>query len=304
MTNIDRILAARDHDLQEFSSDSVEDRFARAAVIRMANDMLPKDHQIHRPRLTVKITPPWDVDASIVGRLAHAIQQATGMLAQARQQNLDVTSAPPSVRTAAPIDLLPSAGATLVFDLAPDRVANRADHELFGWADVGTATYAELAAGDLCESLPPVEDAQLADLTGVLSASPTVRAAVRRIIDTPITGVSTTLTLSDHRGTTTSGLLVPEQISYLRKELKVNAARETRTEEFDGFLDGARGRRRIFYLDVNENRSIEGSIAEDLVDQVRAAEGRDVRVRLEVSSAKGHRDLYRLIDIVPQLGDA
>ena len=303
MTNIDEILAARDHDLNEFSSDGAEDRFARAAVIRMTNSLLPREHQIHRPRLTVKIDPPWNVDIGVIGQLAHAVQQATGMLTEARERKLDVTSAR-KARSAAPIQLLPSSGSTLVFNLDPSRDVTRAEHGMYTAASLAGATFVELAANDLCESLPPVDDARMSDLSGLLAASPTMRAAVKRIVSAPITGVSTTLTLANHHGETTAAKLAPDQVTYLRKELKVDAVREVHIVERDGYLDGSRGRRRIFYLDISDTRSIEGSIDEELVDQVRAAEGHNVRVRLEVSTAEGHRDLYRLIGIVPQLGDA
>lgn len=301
MVDYSEVVAARDADLMEFAGDDADSRRMRASILRMANSMLPPEDQFRKAKLTVQLRPRESVDGSLVGRFADAVQRATAKLAASRIEHASVTIASAGARRRAPVELLPSAGGTLVFDLAPDRIIRNPDGTHSDQMMATPATFAELAVGDLCESLPSEGGFVDDELDAILSASASVRSAIRGFVDIPMGQAWAEFTLTPHRGELVRGTLAPAHVSFLRRELHVDAEAKTTIEHIDGYLDGARLRRRIFYLDTSETTTIEGSIDPGQVEAVRAAENKQVRITVEATRRKWKRTLYNLVDIVPQL---
>lgn len=284
--------------LADITGSDPESDWERHAVAAMFDSVLPAPLRSRPARLIVTLDSRDRLDASILGRVADAIQRGTAKLASSRIEHRPVTIASAAVRRKTPLTLLPSPKNTLIFDLAEPLGADRRQ-------DLMTAegeSWAELAAADLCESLPVEPSMTEQELNGLLSANQTVKSAVRSVIDAPISGYLTGISLQGSGGSSVSGWLSPQDVQILREQLHVEVDEQRKTEFIDGFLDGSRGRRRIFYLDTKSN-AIEGGIAPNIVDDVRSAEGSTVRIQAEVVRRPGRRTLYTLIGLERTLKD-
>lgn len=150
----------------------------------------------------------------------------------------------------------------------------------------------------LANLLPESERADVDEFVAVAeSARVTTRRALREMaqVATAFDGFSVNLVRPDE---VVSSTLTARQGTVVLERLSDETAHISR-RELVGILDGARSRRRMFYLDVEDEGTIEGFIDEDLVPDVLRLLTRRVQARLEVEqvvskTGRRRRPTYRL----------
>jgi hypothetical protein len=103
-------------------------------------------------------------------------------------------------------------------------------------------------------------------VNNALGARVTSRRAIKEVADAAaqIGGIEMVLRRQDD---VVGASMSQHQAQTLRRQLNAREA-DTQVIQREGILDGARSRRRLFYLDVSSGESIEGIIDEALVEDV------------------------------------
>jgi hypothetical protein len=110
--------------------------------------------------------------------------------------------------------------------------------------------------------------------------------------------------------TPTAGEQVTRSMTTEQARILQGSLRESREavgyETVRGRLDGVRTRRRIFYLDRESGGTIQGAVAEDLLDEIKENLDRPVTARLRVVrtttiDGRRGRPVFELLEITPEV---
>lgn len=159
----------------------------------------------------------------------------------------------------------------------------------------------ERAVRELISILPRGVDDD-ASLDALIARRLTERSAVSDLVDA-ISKVSNGITLnleaSDARAEPNSSKLTLDQAAVLKDSL-AEASAMKEILEVPGIIDGMRTSRRVFYLDTDEGRTINGAISAEMIEDVKNAIGRHVVATVEASTIRNRagrrgRTVYQLI---------
>jgi hypothetical protein len=291
VTTSDDLRAARDGIIARHPGDRPSDEAARK-MITMATDRLLGAPE-SRARLQVRVNG--EGDAYSLNRASIAVQDATALIARflrtrSRSTSLDLDR---EDRARARLIQDGQVGRTLVLTTPAVRQSDAEPlNDASGWT--------ESALTLLAEQLPENGN-DTPRLRAVLTEPPLIRGAVGRVAKAAISagGIAVRLDRSG-RESIVSGINVA-QATELQGLLAV-----TRTVNepmmIQGHLDGLRTKRRIFFLETPMGQELFGSIADDVMVDVRRNIDMDVLARLEVTTttaASGRKPtpLYRLVGL-------
>lgn len=159
---------------------------------------------------------------------------------------------------------------------------------------------------DRLVNLLPESSRDHSAVNNALGARVTSRRAIKEVAEAAaqIGGIELVLRRQDD---VVGASMSQQQAQTLRRQLNAREA-DTQVIQREGILDGARSRRRIFYLDVFSGESIEGIIDEALVEDVlrhltQPVVATIVRTRYVSKAGVPGRPVYRLtaLDPVTQL---
>jgi hypothetical protein len=155
---------------------------------------------------------------------------------------------------------------------------------------------------DRLVNLLPESSRDQTAVNNALGARVTSRRAIKEVAEAAaqIGGIELVLRRQDE---VVGASMSEQQAQSLRRQLNVREA-DTQVIQREGILDGARSRRRIFYLDVSSGESIEGIIDETLVEDVLRHLTRPViatieRTRYVSKAGVPGRPVYRLTALKP-----
>jgi hypothetical protein len=250
------------------------------------------------PLLQVSLIGATHLDAYTFSDLSRALQDATAKIGHIiRNPAGEVTIVQPADRDKAPLIQRGQAGNAIFFGF-PEPAAD--DALIFD----GLETLSERAVKELCDFLP-ANGSDDGALDAVLLQRDTVRNAVSDIVNAVTKNAGIGLSLTPTSGEQVARSMTTEQARILSSSL-----RETRDavgyETVSGRLDGVRTRRRIFYLERESGGTIQGAVAPDLLDQIKAHLDRPVTARLRVVrtttiDGRRGRPVHELLEITPEV---
>jgi hypothetical protein len=250
------------------------------------------------PLLQVSLIGATHLDAYTFSDLSRALQDATAKIGHIiRNPSAEVTIVQPADRDKAPLIQRGQAGNAIFFGF-PEPASEDA------LINDGLETLSERAVKELCDFLP-ANGSDDGALDAVLLQRDTVRNAVSDIVNavTKNSGIGLQLT-------PTSGEQVARSMTTEQARVLSNSLRETRDavgyETVSGRLDGVRTRRRIFYLERESGGTIQGAVAPDLLDRIKAHLDRPVTARLRVVrtttiDGRRGRPVHELLEITPEV---
>lgn len=141
-------------------------------------------------------------------------------------------------------------------------------------------------------------------LDALVARRPTERSAVSDLVDaisTVANGITLNLSAGDDVVEENTSTLTLDQAAVLKDSFaEVDTTKEIR--KVPGVIDGMRSSRRVFYLDTDDGRTINGAIGTDMIDDVKDAIGRHVTATVEASTIRNKagrrgRTVYQLISL-------
>lgn len=250
------------------------------------------------PLLQVSLIGATHLDAYTFSDLSRALQDATAKIGHIiRNPSGEVTIVQPADRDKAPLIQRGQAGNAIFFGFPEPATEDALIND-------GLETLSERAVKELCDFLP-ANGSDDGALDAVLLQRDTVRNAVSDIVNAVTKNAGIGLRL-----TPTSGEQVARSMTTEQARVLSNSLRETRDavgyETVSGRLDGVRTRRRIFYLERESGGTIQGAVAPDLLDRIKAYLDRPVTARLRVVrtttiDGRRGRPVHELLEITPEV---
>jgi hypothetical protein len=250
------------------------------------------------PLLQVSLIGATHLDAYTFSDLSRALQDATAKIGHIiRNPSGEVTIVQPADRDKAPLIQRGQAGNAIFFGFPEPATEDALIND-------GLETLSERAVKELCDFLP-ANGSDDGALDAVLLQRDTVRNAVSDIVNAVTKNAGIGLRL-----TPTSGEQVARSMTTEQARVLSNSLRETRDavgyETVSGRLDGVRTRRRIFYLERESGGTIQGAVAPDLLDRIKAHLDRPVTARLRVVrtttiDGRRGRPVHELLEITPEV---
>jgi hypothetical protein len=256
------------------------------------------ERSAHSPLLKVTVIGSTHADAYTFSDIGRALQDATAKIGHiVRNPQAEVTYAQPADRDKAPLIQRGQAGNTIFFGFPEQSTEDALIHD-------GLETLSERAVKELCDFLP-ANGSDDGALDAVLLQRDTVRNAVSDIVAAVTKNSGIGLQLTSTSGEEFLRSMTTDQAKVLHSSLR-ESREEIGYETVSGRLDGVRTRRRIFYLEREVGGTIQGAVAEDLLDQIKINLDRPVTAKLRVVrtttiDGRRGRPVHELLEITPEV---